>query len=198
MEKHEGGKASVRQGGLALVAGPGERRRGLLVAVLVAAPARERGGVACSLLSSSLGKATPCFLRCLSSVSRPNRSLRQSDSLLDIQSAFAALRRWPCVPVGSLSGSLGSQWIRGIWKGLYVHNMYRNTAKPSIELKPREVLILGMMPYDRSAQVLPRLLPGCAAIARAWPCPQLPRCRRSLLFEARPLWLRGRPSGVFQ
>ena len=69
---------------------------------------------------------------------------------------------------------------------LHVHNMYRNTAKPSIELKPREVLILGMMPYDRSAQVLPRLLPGCAAIARAWPCPQLPRCRRSLLIVARP------------
>ena len=33
---------------------PGERRRGLLVAVLVEAPARERGGGACSSLSSSL------------------------------------------------------------------------------------------------------------------------------------------------
>ena len=32
-------------------AGPGERRRGLLVAVLVSAPARERGGVACPSLS---------------------------------------------------------------------------------------------------------------------------------------------------
>ena len=39
-------------------AGPGERRRGLLVAVLVAAPARESGGVACSSLSLSLSSFT--------------------------------------------------------------------------------------------------------------------------------------------
>ena len=97
---------------------PGERRRGLLVAVLVEAPAWERGGVAYSSLSLSLSSLRECTAiaicwRSLNSVRRARIAVFVSVSSLSVRglNPFTTSMRQPCPPLCHSFGSFCFTWM---------------------------------------------------------------------------------------
>ena len=99
-------------------AGLGERRRGLLVAVLVEAPARERGGAVCSSLSLSLSSLRECTAiaicwRSLNSVRRARIAVFVSVSSLSVRglNPFTTSMRQPCPPLCHSFGSFCFTWM---------------------------------------------------------------------------------------